>query len=272
MKFSTVVLSLATLVSSALALNAFSAPLGNETLTAGQPFIVRWNNTGGGETVDLVLKKGPPNNLQTALTIAQNLANQGAVRWHIPEDLVTGNDYALEITDKDSGDVNYSPMFAISGVEPTSTTTTVTSTSTTSTSTSTTETETETETTSTSTDDEEATSTEEETSATTGATVIASGNSTTVVTSGTASGNSTLTATGSESESATTTSGDDEEETSTSTEDDEETTTSTSARRTTTTAATTTAAATTTVADNNGASSLAFSGLIMALAVAVYAL
>lgn len=114
MQFSSVLLALSA-VTGVFASNAFSSPIGNETLTAGSTFIIRWNNTGGGATVDLLLKEGKAEDLKTALTISTGLSNVGAVRWFLPEDLVTGSDYALSITNKDNGDINYSPFFTIIG-------------------------------------------------------------------------------------------------------------------------------------------------------------
>lgn len=100
----------------AFALNAFTSPVGRQTLTAGEPFVIRWNNNNGGSKIDLFLKKGDSGNLETALEIATDLDNVGAVRWTIPLDIEPSNDYALEIVNKDNlGDVNYTPMFIIAG-------------------------------------------------------------------------------------------------------------------------------------------------------------
>lgn len=100
----------------AFALNAFTSPVGRQTLTAGEPFVIRWNNNNGGSKIDLFLKKGDSGNLETALEIATDLDNVGAVRWTIPSDIEPSNDYALEIVNKDNlGDVNYTPMFIIAG-------------------------------------------------------------------------------------------------------------------------------------------------------------
>lgn len=102
------------LIVSVFALNSFTAPSGSETLTTGETYIIRWNDTDGGANVDLLLKKGDSNNLQTALTIATDLRNAGAVRWAIPDNIESGNDYALEIINKENiNDVNYSPRFSI---------------------------------------------------------------------------------------------------------------------------------------------------------------
>lgn len=103
-----------TLTVGVFALNSFTAPSGSETLTTGETYIIRWDNTDGGANVDLFLKKGDSNNLQTALTIATDLRNVGAVRWSIPDNIESSNDYALEIINKDNtNDINYSPRFSI---------------------------------------------------------------------------------------------------------------------------------------------------------------
>lgn len=130
MKFSTALFALSSAIG-AFAVNSFTTPIGNETLTAGETFIIRWNNTNGGDTVDLFLKKGNASNLETALTISTGLKNVGAVRWFLPEDLYTGTDYALRITNKDdTNDINYSPFFTIVGKDPVTTTSTTSSSST----------------------------------------------------------------------------------------------------------------------------------------------
>jgi hypothetical protein len=127
MKFSTALFALSSAIG-AFALNSFTTPIGNETLTAGDTFIIRWNNTNGGDTVDLLLKKGNASNLETALTISTGLKNVGAVRWFLPQDLYTGSDYALQIINKDNADdINYSPFFTIIGKDPVTTTSTTSS-------------------------------------------------------------------------------------------------------------------------------------------------
>ncbi|CAN6640768.1 hypothetical protein TRVA0_018S01332 [Trichomonascus vanleenenianus] len=117
MKLSLIALTAASLVSSALAnVNAFIAPGPTDVLTAGQPFVVKWNNTDGGNQVNLLLKKGDSNNLDTVLTIAKNIDNGGAVRWAVPANLPTGDDYALEIQESDDPEaVNYTNQFRIEG-------------------------------------------------------------------------------------------------------------------------------------------------------------
>lgn len=143
MKFSTALFALSSAIG-AFAVNSFTTPIGNETLTAGDTFIIRWNNTNGGDTVDLLLKKGNASNLETALTISTGLKNVGAVRWFLPEDLFTGSDYALQITNKDNtNDINYSPFFTIIGKDPVTTTSTTSSSTKTSTKHSTTSTSSE---------------------------------------------------------------------------------------------------------------------------------
>ncbi|KAF5092791.1 hypothetical protein D0Z03_002695 [Geotrichum reessii] len=195
MKFSTAIFALSSAVG-AFAINSFTTPIGNETLHAGDTFIIRWNNTNGGDTVDLLLKKGNASNLETALTISTGLKNVGAVRWFLPEDLYTGSDYALQITNKDNAnDINYSPFFTIIGKDPVTTTSTTSSSSTKKSSTKTSSTSTEASTTadSTTTDSAETTTDSAETTTAANSTIastVASTSSfsnTTVVASSTGS-------------------------------------------------------------------------------------
>lgn len=127
MQFSSVILALSAAVG-AFAVNSFTAPLSNETLYAGETYIIRWNSTDGGDTVQILLKEGNSTDLQTALVISSNLTNVGAVRWFLPDDIATGTDYALEITDNDDTDlINYSPYFTIIGTNVTTTSSSSTS-------------------------------------------------------------------------------------------------------------------------------------------------
>lgn len=111
-------LSLASIISvAAYALaanpNAFSAPAENATLYAGDAFVLEWNSTGGGDSVDLILKTGTSTDLTTVLTIAKSLSNEGAVRWSVPSSVSSGQ-YAIEIiNDDDTSSLNYSPWFEI---------------------------------------------------------------------------------------------------------------------------------------------------------------
>jgi hypothetical protein len=116
MKFS-IVSIVACLASSALAAaNAFTSPGPTDVLQAGSTFVISWNNTDGGSEINLFLKQGDPNNLATVLTIAQSLANGGAVRWSIPASLPAGNNYALEIQEvADTTIINFSNQFTIQG-------------------------------------------------------------------------------------------------------------------------------------------------------------
>lgn len=115
MKFA---LTIASFVASALAVNSFTAPLGNVPLIAGDSTVISWNNAGGGSKVDLFLKKGKASDLSTVMTIAKAMPNQGKALWDIPTSIPTGH-YALEIVEVDSSGsevahtANYSPRFQI---------------------------------------------------------------------------------------------------------------------------------------------------------------
>ncbi|ANB14769.1 hypothetical protein AWJ20_2376 [Sugiyamaella lignohabitans] len=116
MKFSTTIAALATFVAGVVAQNpnSFSSPLNDTVVYTGATFVIQWNSTGGGDTVDLLLKKGDPNNLDTVFTIGNKIPNQGAVKWAVPTSLPSGNQYALEIVDDANPNaINYSPFFQI---------------------------------------------------------------------------------------------------------------------------------------------------------------
>uniref|UniRef100_A0A060T335 ARAD1C34034p n=1 Tax=Blastobotrys adeninivorans TaxID=409370 RepID=A0A060T335_BLAAD len=112
MKYSFALALLASVV--AAAPNAFVFPQSGDSITAGQSNQITWNNTDGGDQINLYLKKGDPNNLEDVLTIVENLSNGGAVNWTPPTSLEQGNDYALAIADSSNPDaVNYSGEFTI---------------------------------------------------------------------------------------------------------------------------------------------------------------
>jgi len=94
--------------------NPFHEPIASSVLVAGKSFNITWGPTTKG-TVSLLLKKGLANDLSTVGTIATDIANSGSYSWTVPADTVTGNDYALEITDA-AKDINYTPQFVIQGV------------------------------------------------------------------------------------------------------------------------------------------------------------
>lgn len=113
MQFSTLV-SLASVIVSAIAANSFTAPLNNTVVEAGSNFVVRWQDTDGVDQINLLLRQGDPNNLNTVLTIASGISNRGAVQWSVPSTIPSGSDYAIEIQDtSDVKNVNYSPFFTI---------------------------------------------------------------------------------------------------------------------------------------------------------------
>jgi hypothetical protein len=131
--------------------NPISAPTAGDVVPAGEPVTIVWNPTTEGE-VTLVLRKGDSNALETLDTIAEDIDNTGTYTWTPSEDLVAGDDYAVEIRWGDDEDYssNYSPKFVVDSD--------VTEASTTSSAASSTATETATET------DESTTATETETS------------------------------------------------------------------------------------------------------------
>lgn len=66
--------------------NPIYRPL-NEIVPVGQPFTVTWDPTAG-DTVTLVLLRGPPENAVALYPIAENIPNSGTFSWTPPTELV----------------------------------------------------------------------------------------------------------------------------------------------------------------------------------------
>ncbi|KAK6337818.1 hypothetical protein TWF696_001297 [Orbilia brochopaga] len=96
-------------------INAFTAPLGGDLVTAGTSFQVRWINIGGG-IVNLVLVRGDPSNLLTVGAIAAGISNTGEFNWNVPSNLTPGNDYSIEI--QSGAERNYTPLFSVVNLAP----------------------------------------------------------------------------------------------------------------------------------------------------------
>ncbi|MCJ1323952.1 hypothetical protein MMC10_000614 [Thelotrema lepadinum] len=93
--------------------NSFNNPPQGYLLHAGQSSTFTWSNLAG-STVTLNLRSGANGNLDDGQIIASNLANSGTFTWNVPNDIVQGNSYTLEIIDEqDTGTVNYTPPFNI---------------------------------------------------------------------------------------------------------------------------------------------------------------
>lgn len=122
----------------AAGLNAFIEPTTAQVVEAGKPFSITWKPDGG-KTVTITLRKGDSKNLDTLEDIARQIANTGKLAWTPAGDLEKGADYALQIKDDESGEINYTGLFSINsnveaGSKPKTTSTTASSTTTSSTS------------------------------------------------------------------------------------------------------------------------------------------
>ncbi|KAF3921212.1 hypothetical protein ABW21_db0204118 [Orbilia brochopaga] len=91
-------------------MNAFTAPLGGDLVSAGSNFQVRWINIDGG-IINLVLVRGKPSNLQTVGAIAAGITNTGEFNWAVPSNTAPGNDYSIEI--QSGAERNYTPLFTV---------------------------------------------------------------------------------------------------------------------------------------------------------------
>jgi len=94
------------------ALNAFTSPLGGETLQGATTIEIKWKPDGG-KNVKLILKKGDSKNLDDAEIIAANIPNSGVYKWEVPNDVASGKDYAFAIEDLESEEVNYTGQFSL---------------------------------------------------------------------------------------------------------------------------------------------------------------
>jgi len=162
--------------------NPITAPTAGDELKAGDSTTITWTPTTSDENVELVLRKGDSDDLDTITTIG-NVPNTGTYTWTVPEDTPAGSDYAIEI--KYEGGSNFSPQF---GVDSTVVGTTSATTGTVTTTAETSSTETESATTETTTT--EATTTEATTTEASNSTTVMSS---TVLTSTTATANLTST-------------------------------------------------------------------------------
>jgi len=94
------------------AINAFITPAEGEVLEGGKTIAVTWKNDGG-KKVSITLRKGKSTNLDTIEDIAKSIDNSGSYTWVVPDDIESGADYALMITDLDSEEVNYTGLFSL---------------------------------------------------------------------------------------------------------------------------------------------------------------
>lgn len=90
--------------------NAFTSPLGETTIHAGQTMELTWDNPTG-PVADISLVHVDPSNLVHVSSIANGIPNEGSVYWTVPDTVAPG-DYAVKLYTSD-GNVNFSPFFHI---------------------------------------------------------------------------------------------------------------------------------------------------------------
>jgi len=101
--------------------NPIIRPTVGDTLYAGSTFDIIWNVTTPGELVSLILRKGPSNNIGIVGPIANDIDNTGEYLWSIPSNLVSGNDYAIQIivgpasnvSNVGLADYNFTPLLTL---------------------------------------------------------------------------------------------------------------------------------------------------------------
>lgn len=79
---------------------------------AGEPFEITWQYAEG--PVTITLRKGDPGSLDVVSEIVSGVdGDDGSYIWNVPDDLVTDDDYALQIDD--GVNENYSVQFPLEG-------------------------------------------------------------------------------------------------------------------------------------------------------------
>ncbi|RPA89218.1 hypothetical protein L873DRAFT_703722 [Choiromyces venosus 120613-1] len=111
--FTSSLLAIAALASAVFAAeNPISKPDGSVPLVAGEPVTVTWTPTTAGP-ITLKLRQGPSNDLKDLLVVVGAYANSGTFTWTIPADMPSGDNYAFQISDDKTTDVNYTPLLTI---------------------------------------------------------------------------------------------------------------------------------------------------------------
>jgi len=96
----------------AAGLNAFIEPAPAQVIEAGKAFSITWKPDGG-KTVTITLRKGDSKNLDFLEDIARQVENTGSLSWTPAGDLAKDVDYALQIKDDASGEINYTGLFSV---------------------------------------------------------------------------------------------------------------------------------------------------------------
>lgn len=119
--FTSSLLAIAALAGSVFAAeNPISKPDGSVPLVAGETVTITWNPTTSGP-ITLKLRKGPSGDLKDVATVVGGYENSGSFTYTIPKNTPSGTDYAFQISDDKTTDVNYTPLLTItSDVAPSS--------------------------------------------------------------------------------------------------------------------------------------------------------
>ncbi|KAK6502541.1 hypothetical protein TWF506_003121 [Arthrobotrys conoides] len=91
--------------------NAITAPIAGDTITAGEPYNIKWTNLEG-STVTITLITGPAGQVTPLGEIARGLPNSGSYTWNVPETFAPSENYAIQIRYNNiPDDYNYSDRF-----------------------------------------------------------------------------------------------------------------------------------------------------------------
>ncbi|KAK2875162.1 hypothetical protein FQN49_001726 [Arthroderma sp. PD_2] len=82
------------------------------SLQAGKPFEIKWTGGTPGQPVTITLRKGPSDDLKDVAVLTSS-ATGGSYTFTPSTSLVSGKDYALQISQ--GGQINYSNQFPITG-------------------------------------------------------------------------------------------------------------------------------------------------------------
>ncbi|KAF3481994.1 extracellular matrix protein [Arthroderma uncinatum] len=118
----------AALVASVVAQGQIAFTSFPSNLVAGKPFEVKWTGGAPGAPVTITLRKGPSDDLKDVAVLTSS-ATGGSYTFTPSTSLVSGPDYALQITQ--GSQINYTGLFSITGGtgKPSSTSATTTASS-----------------------------------------------------------------------------------------------------------------------------------------------
>jgi hypothetical protein len=92
--------------------NTIISPVWGTIISTNQELAVKWKPSST-NPVDILLREGSPQNLETKLVIGSGIPNSGSFAWLVPEHVSTNTDYAIEIQDTITKRSNFSPYFTV---------------------------------------------------------------------------------------------------------------------------------------------------------------